>query len=298
MALGIGTSEAGGTFHSQAVAIADLLNRRRPGGEKCVVHTTLLTLEDLGQLDTGEIEFAFMASNWIGRARDGMPPFTRRLALRMVSPVNLGPVFFISLARSAVKSFSDFPGKRISLGPPGSGMAEHARVICELLGISLESFSPFYLGFAEGAEALIAGHIDAQFQRPIPNRVLTDLSERAQVRIVPYAPGQLEKVLSEAPFYRRVTIEKGAFKGVAEDVAQAGVVNVIVTHERVPEKAVYTLAQTIAENLDTLPKMNPLFKGIKDLFEPLRITGPTAFEFGGVPLHPGALRAYSEAGWL
>jgi TRAP-type uncharacterized transport system substrate-binding protein len=58
------------------------------------------------------------------------------------------------------------------------------------------------------------------------------------------------------------------------------------------------MAKLIAENLDTLPKMNPLFKGLKDLFEPLRVQGAAAFEFAGVPLHRGALRAYREAGWL
>jgi TRAP-type uncharacterized transport system substrate-binding protein len=44
--------------------------------------------------------------------------------------------------------------------------------------------------------------------------------------------------------------------------------------------------------------MNRLFRGLKSLFEPLRIEGRAALEFGGVPLHPGAVRAYTEAGWL
>lgn len=298
MALRIGTSEAGGTFHSQAVAIAELFNRTRPDGEQCVVHTTLVSLDDTNRLAGGEIEFGLMASNWIGRAKDGLPPFTRRIALRMVSPANAGPMFFVTLARSPIKTVRDFTGRRVALGPAGSGMAQHAEVICQLLGIPLASFTPVYLGFAEGAEALCAGAVDAQFQRPIPNQVMTDLSERADVRVVPYAPGQLEKILSEVSFYRQVTIEQGAFRGVAEGVAQVAVVNVIVTHERVRESAVYDMAKTIADNLDALPKMNPLFKGLKDLFEPLRSQGAAAFEFGGVPLHPGALRAYQEAGWL
>ena len=58
------------------------------------------------------------------------------------------------------------------------------------------------------------------------------------------------------------------------------------------------MAKTITENLDSLPEMNPLFKGLKNLFEPLRTQGAAAFEFGGVSLHPGAARAYREAGWL
>jgi TRAP-type uncharacterized transport system substrate-binding protein len=58
------------------------------------------------------------------------------------------------------------------------------------------------------------------------------------------------------------------------------------------------MAKAIAANLHVLPTMNPLFKGLKDLFEHLRTKGAAAFEFGGVPLHPGANRAYRESGWL
>jgi hypothetical protein len=34
------------------------------------------------------------------------------------------------------------------------------------------------------------------------------------------------------------------------------------------------------------------------LLEPLRSRGAAALEFGGVPLHPGALRAYRAGGLL
>ena len=35
-----------------------------------------------------------------------------------------------------------------------------------------------------------------------------------------------------------------------------------------------------------------------ELFQPLRSQGAAALEFGGVPLHPGACRAYRERGLL
>lgn len=298
MTLRIGTSEFGGTFYSQGLAIAELFNRTHRDEEKCVIDTTLASIDNANRLDRGEIEFGFMASNWIGRAKNGTPPFAHKIALRMVSPANAGPVFFVTLAKSPLKTVADFRGNRIALGPRGSGMVEHAQTIFNVLGISFDSFTPVYLGFAEGAEALIAGDVAAQFQCPIPNQVMIDLSERADVHVVAYAPDQVEKILAEVPFYRGITIEKGAFRGVVEDVRQIAVVNVIVTHERVREEAVRDMAKTIAENLDTLPKMNLLFKGLKDLFQPLGTKGPASFEFGGVKLHPGALRAYREAGWL
>jgi len=298
MALRMGTSEHGGTFYTQGSAFAELFNRERSGNDQCMVQTTDASIHNAEQLDKGELEFGFMASNWIGRAREAAPPFTQKIALRMVAPANAGPMFFVKLASSPIQSIADFTGKRIIIGAKGSGMEQHVHTIFDVLGISFDSFSPVNMGFAEGAHALIAGSVDAQFQPPIPNRVMTELSERADVRVVPYGQGQMEKVLAAVPFYRRVTMEKEVFRGVTEDIAQVGVVNVLVTHERIPDKVVYDMAAVIAKNLDALPQMNPLFKGIRNLFEPLRTQGAVAFEFGGVVLHPGAVRAYKDAGWL
>jgi hypothetical protein len=116
--------------------------------------------------------------------------------------------------------------------------------------------------------------------------------------VIPFGPGQLDKVLAQVPFYRPVVMEKNVFRGVVEDVTQIGVINVLVTHERIPEDIVHDMAKVIAENLDGLLQMNPLFKGLKNLFEPLRTKGAAAFEFGGVALHPGAITAYRDTGWL
>jgi uncharacterized protein len=298
MAVRMGTSEHGGTFYTQGSAIAELFNRGRGEQHKCVVQTTDASIHNAEQLHRGELEFGFMASNWVGRAKDASLPFTRNIALRMVAPANAGPMFFVKLAASPIASIADFRGKRIAIGTRGSGMEQHVHTIFDVLGMSLNSLTPVYMGFAEGADALIAGAIDAQFQPPIPNRVMTQLSQRADVRVIPYASGQLEKILAEVPSYRRVTMEKGVFCGVVEDIEQIAVVNVLVTHERVAEGVVHDMAEAIVGNLDTLPTMNPLFKGLRDLFEPLRTRGAAAFEFGRVPLHPGAIRAYREAGWL
>lgn len=298
MPLRLGTAEAGSTFYTQGAAIAELYNRRRAEEERCVVQTSQASIDNANRLDRGELEFGFMASNWIGRAKDGTPPFTKKIDLRMVAPANAGPIFFVTLARSSIENVDDLRGKRVVLGVAGSGMVEHVRNIFGVLNIRFEEFTPTYLGYAEAADALIAGDVDALFQPPIPNRMMTSLSERADVRVVPYAAGQIDKILARVPYYRRVTIEKGAFRGAIEDVPQIAVVNVLVTHERVQEQPVHDLAKTIVTNLDVLPEMNPLFQGLKDLFEPLRTSGAAAFEFGDVPLHPGAERAYREVGYL
>lgn len=298
MAIRIGTSEHGGTFYTQGEALAELFNRGRAGTEQCVVKTTDASIHNAEQLDREELEFGFMASNWIGRAKDATAPFKQKIAIRMVAPANAGPMCFVKMAGSPIQSVAEFKGKRIAIGSRGSGMEQHIHTIFDVLEIPFDSFTPVHMGFAEGADALVAGAIDVQFHPPIPNKVLTDLSRRADIRVIPFAPGQMDRVLARVPFYRPVVVEKNAFRGVVEDVTQIGVINVIVTHERVAESVVHDFAKTIAANLEALPAMNPLFKGLRSLFEPLRDRGAAAFEFGGVALHPGAERAYREAGWL
>jgi TRAP transporter TAXI family solute receptor len=298
MTIRMGTSEHGGTFYTHGQAIAELFNRWRLGADQCIVQTSDASIHNAEQLDDGALEFGFMASNWIGRAKNATAPFTKPIAVRMVLPANAGPMCFVKLVRSPIRSVADFNGKRFAIGPKGSGMEQHIHTIFEILGISFDSFTPVHMGFAEGADALVAGSIDVQFHPPIPNKVLTDLSRRADIRVVPFAAGQLERVLAQVPFYRPVVMEKNIFRGVVENVTQIGVINVLVTHERIPEDIVHDMAKVIVENLDRLPQMNPLFKGLKNLFEPLRTEGAAAFEFGGVALHPGAIKAYRDTGWL
>ena len=128
MAVRIGTSEHGGTFYTQGLAFAELFNRASTG-EQCVVQTSDASIHNAEQLDRGELEFGFMASNWIGRAKNATAPFTKPIALRMVAPANAGPMCFVKLASSRIASVADFRGKRIAIGAKGSGMEQHIHTI-------------------------------------------------------------------------------------------------------------------------------------------------------------------------
>ncbi len=82
MALRLGTSEHGGTFYTQGSAFAELFNRGRSEADRCVVQTSEASIHNANMLDRGELEFGFMASNWIGRAKKATPPFTRKIGYR------------------------------------------------------------------------------------------------------------------------------------------------------------------------------------------------------------------------
>jgi TRAP transporter TAXI family solute receptor len=298
MTIRIGTSERDGTFYSQGSALKTIFERQPELAPVELVESKSASTENAGRLEADEIEFGFMASNWIGRARSGEAPFGKPIDLAMAAPMNAGPLFFVVRAESPIRSFSDLRARRIAVGPRTSGMVQHAHCIFGALGMSFSDFEPIYLDFAAGADALAAGDIDAQLQCPIPNAVMTNLARRVGLRILPYERDELEKVMQAVPYYRRTVMRKGAIRGLDADSPQVAVVNVLVSHRRVPEATVCAAVEAIVASWDELGRLNPLFLDMGELFQPLRSQGAAALEFGGVTLHAGAVRAYRKTGLL
>ena len=170
MTVRIGTSERDGTFYSQGRALKIIFERKPELAPVEVLESKSASTENADRLQADEIELGFMASNWIGRAKNGEAPFAHPIELNMVAPMNAGPLFFVVRAGSPIRSFSDLRGRRVAVGPRTSGMVQHAHGIFGALGMSFSELTPVYLDFAAGAEALAAGEIDAQFQCPSPMR--------------------------------------------------------------------------------------------------------------------------------
>ncbi len=298
MQITIGTSEPGSTFYTEAEAIGTVAREQGTFDRVEVFATPTASVGNAERLESGAIEFGLLAANWIGRAARGEAPFARPLDIRMAAPANSGPMFFIALGGSGIETVDDLRGRRVSIGPAGSGMAQHVATMFEVLEIGFESFEPVHLNFLDGADALAAGEIDAQFQCPIPNNVMTGLAERADIRVLEYGAGQLEALLDRVGFYRPAQVRAGALRGHGRDSAQIGVLNVIATHASTPEETVRRLARLMATQHERLAALNPLFEGLGLLFDPLRSEGAAGFAIDGVPLHPGAVAAYRELGLI
>ena len=294
----IGTAEPNSTFLTQGLALAAVFERAGLPGRIDVVEARSASIENAQSLAAGEIDYGFMAANWIGRALRGEKPFTAPTPLRMVAPMNLGPMFYIVPTGSDVKTVEDLRGKRVSVGPATSGTAQHAHCIFGALGIRFDDFTPLYMDFASGGEALRRGEIDAQLQCPIPNRTMDALDASFDLRVLDFAPGGLEKVLAAHPVYGCAVMRKGQLRGLTAASRQPGVRNVLVTHERQSAAEVEAVVRAIVNGAAELERLNALFTGIADLFEPLRAEGAAALTFEGVPLHEGAMSAYRGLGLL
>ncbi|MDB5597454.1 MAG: transporter substrate-binding protein [Hyphomicrobiales bacterium] len=294
----IGTAERDSTFTTQGMALREVFLKAGIAGPIDIVEARFASTENARKLEEGAIDFGFMASNWIGRALRGTSPFSEPIDLRMVSPMNAGPMYFVSRADSSIEAMSDLRGKRVSVGPEHSGTRQHAHSILGALGIGFDDFTPLFLEFAEGAEALARGDIDAQLQCPYPNKVMNALDASTDLRVIGLSEAELAVVIAASPVYRRSVMRKGSLRALKTDALQPGVLNVLVTHARVDDDLVAQVTRAIVDHATELEQLNPLFTGLPDLFKPLREWGEQALTIEGVDLHPGALRAYQEAGLL
>jgi len=191
VSLRIGTAEANSTFLTQGQALKSVLERNASLAPVDVSVSATASVENANRLAADDIDFGFMASNWIGRAKNGEAPFAQKIDLRMVAPMNAGPLFLIARAVGDLRVVTDVRRRRLVVGPQQSGMAQHARVILGALGLTFSDFVPVYLDFAAGADALARREADAQLQCPIPNAVMTALVERTRVRVLPYDRGSM-----------------------------------------------------------------------------------------------------------
>ncbi len=174
-AMKIGTAEPNSTFLTQGLALKAVFEKGGIPGPVDVLQSLSASIENARRVGEGELDYGFMAANWIGRALRGEKPFTAPIGLRMVAPMNLGPMYFIVRADSNIRTVADLRGKRVAVGPATSGTAQHVLSICGALGFGFEDMTPEFLDFPTGGEAVGRCEIDAQMQCPIPNPVMTVL---------------------------------------------------------------------------------------------------------------------------
>lgn len=294
----IGTAEQSSTFQRQGLALKQVLEKAGLPGPIEIMSAKSASIENAERIGAGELDFGFMAANWIGRALRGEKPFAKPIALRMVAPMNLGPMYFIARADSPIGSVRDLRGKRVVVGPADSGTVQHSDCILGALGIGFADITPITATFAEGGEMVARGAADAQLQCPIPNPTMAKLDAAHDFKVLGYAPGDLEKVLAKHAVYRRAVMRKGVLRAAREDTAHAGVTNVLVCHERQDTRAVAAVVRALVAGAAELQRIEPLFTGIADLWSSLPRDGAKALEFEGVPLHEGARAGYAAADLL
>jgi TRAP transporter TAXI family solute receptor len=293
----LGTGAITGVYFPVGVALCRLVNQhRRETGLRCAATLSEGSVANIAALRSEVDALAIVQSDVQAAALAGEGPFAATGpfdGLAAVMGLYPEPLTLVVRADAGVAGVEDLAGKRVWLGPEGSGTRSLAGALIAALGWTEASLAPAEPDIRpeDVPRALCAGRIDAFFYvvgHPAP--VVQEATTECAARLVPITGGAIEALVAANPALVLATIPAGLYRGTPAAVDTFGVSATLVTRASLPEDTIYTIVRAIFADFDTLRGLDPVLAGLDP--EAMVHEGLTA------PLHPGAARYYRERGWL
>ena len=195
-------------------------------------------------------------------------------------------------ADSGFTTFKDLLGKRIAMGPVGSGAEATVTEGLEAMGYTDADFANVLRTDPRSAfSALAAGNVDAVLWGTAhPASAIVEQITTRGVKLLSYDPADLAKISEKYPFYHAARVAAGTYDGQDEDIYWIGSSVHNWVHRSVPEELVYAMTKAMWENREEL-----IERHASQVFLDDDIVRQQA---ALLPFHPGAERYFKEIGIL
>jgi uncharacterized protein len=284
-ALRIATGAPGGGFQPLGDALAKAIKAVMPDTEITVLGSAgAVSNIELIQAGNADVALSFSDVAYIasvGRLEGKPTPFTR---LRAIAVLQLTPVHLVAGKQSGITQVPDLRGKRVGLGPPGSGTVFTAGLVLKAFGVELEAVHGERLGFDEAAKRVRAGTLDAMFDNANYPVTSARTATEAGASLIPLEGPEMERLRREYPFLRVMSIPRGTYPNQAEPIHTIGVDSLLVCRNDLDERLVYDFTQRLFEVLPAVSARQTSLR-FMDLEQ-----APAA----PIKLHEGAARYYRE----
>lgn len=287
--LSIATGGTGGVYYPMGGGLAEIINNHIDG-YSATAEVTGASVENMGLIATGDADVALALADTVQQAYTGTGRFEGQ-QLPMVRAIGIAytnMVQIVALEGSGIASLQDMVGKRISIGAPGSGTEVNAEQILSANGISYDDIDEQRLNFNETADALANGDIDAGFWSVgAPTSSILNLSTTNSIVILALSDEELAAADAANPVFATTTLPGGTYTGVDSDITVIGVPNVLVVSADMSDDLAYAITKAMFENIAELQAVHPAAN---------ETTIELALSASPIPLHPGAIRYFEEAG--
>lgn len=247
----IATGSDTGVYYLVAGALCGHVNERRwRHGVRCAVEESDGSIANLRALRSRETDFAIVQSDLLQQAYDGSGPFEavgRDMGLRSIAPFYAEPVTVLARPNSSIAAFADLKGKRVNIGPPGSGGRATANALMQSMGWSQSDFALLGdFGAAALPDALCAAEIDAAVMVIAhPNRAVEATLLACETRLVPVGLGNSQPAERPAPYAAHV-IPSTSYPGLSASVDTIAVVATLATTSSATQRATALMAEAAA----------------------------------------------------
>jgi uncharacterized protein len=292
--ISIATGGRTGVYYLAGGVICDLLNEGRwEHGIRCMARQSNGSIDNLREVRRGEGTFGIVQSDWQHHAVRGTDVFEAAgpdRELRSVFSLFPEPFTVVAHPESGIAGLADLRGKRVDLGPAGSGGRATMGVVLERMGWTEADFA-FASDLPMGAlsRALCAGEIDAAvFIVAHPNLTVEDMVTSCDAVLVPVAGPAIDGLVDENAYYFPSEIPAGTYPDKRTATPTFALGATLVTASRTPPRIVHALTRAVFENFEAFRDAHPAFAGLEEA--EMTTEGLTA------PLHEGALRYFEETG--
>ncbi len=284
----MGTGGTAGTYYGYGGILGNQI-KTTTGITVNVVSTDGSKANILG-IDSGNYQLGTVQSDVMTYAWNGERSFETEGKLdsfRVIGGLYAEAVQLVTMDAN-IKSVADLKGKKVSIGAAGSGVYFNAIDILGAAGLKESDIVPQYQSFADSADALKDGKIDAAFiVAGAPTPAIQELCTSASAYLVPIDGDVATKLMESSPFYTTYKIPAETYKGQTADVTTVTVKATLIVSTSASEDDVYNVTKAIFDNIDAVSKAHA--KG-----EELSLENAT--EGITVPFHAGAAKYFAEKG--
>ena len=286
--MSVATGGTGGTYYPLGGALSNILNNAGVN-YTATAQATGASKENVELVTREDAEIAFIQNDVAYYAVNGTDTFEgeKKPSLRGLCCLYPEIVQIVASDDSGIKTIDDLKGKRVAVGSPGSGVEVNVKQILDIHGITYDDLGKVdYLSFAEAADQIKSGQIDATFlTAAIPSSAITELATTHDVHLVPIAEDKAEALIAKYPFYVNLHITPTEYKGQDKEISVVAVQSMLAVDEKMPEEDAYNIVKLLFENLDTMKESHARGGDI---------ALDKALDGMSIEVHPGAQKYFDE----
>ena len=281
------TGGESGTYYAYGTVLANYATNN--GGVKVTALSGNGSQANVQALQDGDAEMGFCQSDVLAYAAEGTNLFEGAGydGFSVVAALYKEQVQIVTCDDS-IKSVADLKGKTVSVGATNSGVYFNVVDVLKAYGMTVDDIKPVYQDFADSADSLKDGKIDAAFLTAgAPTTAITDLSTTKPAHLVGFDKEHVKKLLAASPYYSEDTVKAGTYSGMDEDVTTVAVQAVIIANDSVSEDAIYNFTKSIFDGAEAQADAHAKYA---------ELNLDTAASVTTVGYHPGAAKYFKEQG--
>ncbi len=281
----LATGNTAGVYYPLGGAMASRFTRDLPG---VVVRAevTAGSVTNLIQVAKGESDIGFGQADAVADALAGAGRFPDSLPLRILARVYPNIVHLLSVSGRGISAVGDLPGKRVSVGPPGSGNEVTARNVLRAVGIAETDLRIRQMNYTQSINGLKDGTLDAVFLAAgLGVSSVIELGLTRPLVLVPFTREEIAAVEASNSAYQGIEVPPGVYRGVDTETLTPSLWNLLFVHEDLDEGTAYALAASLLGGREA-------FSSVTRNANFIRLDSLDAV--GALPLHPGAKAFYDE----